>query len=854
MAGQKKKPEYVTKDDLKEVSDVLAVLTAELDDAKVELQAETKNLVDIACSELHESWQEEMAKASRSIEANRTAVSHVQATASNLVPRLDELAACQASLGERLEQGRREAEAGAQRDRQEMSAVVARIEEGLAEARSALDARAAELLARATAHAERAAEAAAGTAREELHGARAFLDQCLQQRLAALEERMRRGLEEGLAALGARLDAELAALSSKHEEAVEATTTTLRQEVSASSATARKAAKEDAARLEATHASSTAAQKAALDHVEAEVGRCLSEIERLEEQLGLAAKETQTVRGNAEQQLVTCQKENSARIVQLESHISRLQDLCSQVGGMPTRQIEWRIEHSGIQTVQGSTEGEESTGESSDKSSLFSPRFQAVGACGLQLELRLEKHRGLSAEDPQDSADCSVYLWAPGGLRLVFRIAVGSESALQRHSFDGKTPSGSRNLFCLADHVCPEDGSLCIVLEIHEAMQDVKPLFGSVHPPTAETAIAKVSAAGERDDGEQPRLPIDGALAMQQYFNHRLLELIQSQQRGLLEAMQCKIDVMRSRSIRRVQWRLDHASTLRQCFAEGVPICSTSFQAAGINGMQLVFYPSGCSGAKEGFCSFFIACPAGCTMRCWLWAGRWRREARPEPAEKHDLLGRVNFCRFDACVDPSDESVELGLEIEEAQQLARPSGSPLPGTPALQPLHPLPTAHEEADAGDATSPAAVLAAVLVPEAASSPGAGGGKDGLLCTLDRMDVSALRVQHMASSRPPTRDRSASERVKQLPSIWTTHGFRTFSELRDEASRGISRTPGTARGGSALSSETGPVLPRPSTTGGMYCTSRGGCRPTPRLFAETSKLSATVPVQKYKEYLAP
>lgn len=63
-------------------------------------------------------------------------------------------------------------------------------------------------------------------------------------------------------------------------------------------------------------------------------------------------------------------------------------------------------------------------------------------------------------------------------------------------------------------------------------------------------------------------------------------------------------------------------------------------------------------------------------MRCWLWAGRWRKEARQEVSDKTDMLGRVNFCRFENCVDPVDESVELALEIEEAQQ--QTSGTTLP--------------------------------------------------------------------------------------------------------------------------------------------------------------------------------
>merc|ERR1719197_1523523 len=87
----------------------------------------------------------------------------------------------------------------------------------------------------------------------------------------------------------------------------------------------------------------------------------------------------------------------------------------------------------------------------------------------------------------------------------------------------------------------------------------------------------------------------------------------------------------------------------------------------------------GSSGVRDGFCSFFLLCPAGCTLRCWLWAGRWKREARSEPTGKPEMLGRVNFARFENCVDPTEEFVDLAVEIEEAQMMnGRPTGSLMP--------------------------------------------------------------------------------------------------------------------------------------------------------------------------------
>eukprot|EP00438_Fugacium_kawagutii_P022385 Skav217213 [mRNA] locus=scaffold143:224235:231852:- [translate_table: standard] len=214
--------------------------------------------------------------------------------------------------------------------------------------------------------------------------------------------------------------------------------------------------------------------------------------------------------------------------------------------------------------------------------------------------------------------------------------------------------------------------------------------------------------------------------------------------------------------------------------------------------MQLVFYPQGCAGARPGFCSFFLSCPPGCTLRCWLWAGRWRREAR---AEQPDLVGRMNFARFENVIDPVDESVELVLEIEEAHQTRK-------ATTSSQPL-PLEGSKEE-----------VSTSGVGPSVEQTREVGW--------IERSDTSTSKIQHNSGKAPST-----DGAVQQLPSIWTTQGFHSFSDLDDGSNMRVS-TASTAKGGQSSPTPRPPQQARAKRKGNGPNSARQASRDT-----------------KYKEY---
>jgi hypothetical protein len=270
----------------------------------------------------------------------------------------------------------------------------------------------------------------------------------------------------------------------------------------------------------------------------------------------------------------------------------------------------------------------------------------------------------------------------------------------------------------LSEHIQP-DNTLRVCFEILEAAFSLE----------ANSSFAALGFSGLYEEEE---VPTSDTCIFTRYVNHRTLDLVQAQ-----------VDNMNSRMTRRVEWRLEQASRLPRCFSEGEPMCSTSFQAAGLDGLQLVFYPSGYEGAKSGYCSCFLYCPASSALRCWLSIGNQRREAKLAFATE-GFFGRTNFCRLDQCVDAATDEVRVVLEIDEAQQ-------------------------------DTTKP-------LIHQTSTSHMGSRPETSVMSTNDATVDSVLRIQKATGHL---------EGVKQLPSIWTSkiagaitdalEGFHHIKDLR-------------------------------------------------------------------------
>lgn len=202
-------------------------------------------------------------------------------------------------------------------------------------------------------------------------------------------------------------------------------------------------------------------------------------------------------------------------------------------------------------------------------------------------------------------------------------------------------------------------------------------------------------------------------------------------------------------------------------------MCSVAFSAAGVDNLQLLFYPCGYTGVTDGFCSFFLYAPAGATLKYVLYAGSHRRDAT-HFFEDQGAFGRSNFCRFDSIVEQDTDSIFLALEIEEAHQdiVAK-------------------VAHPLVAAGDRRSQPQIDGAV--PKA---------------------VESVVKMHRAPNKPPS---AALEEKRVLPSLWTAKSLgeqqrgssepmRSFEDLR-QSRGGLSSSSGRK---TQPQSPTSPVSP--------------------------------------------
>jgi len=647
-----------------------------------------------------------------------------------------------------------------------------------------LDQRAAE--ASRQLEAQKVVEELARCCQEEIKTVKASLEQRLEQSFEAVNAKLEvvevriREVDSKLERLGVDVStrgdtdhAAFAARFQRQDEARDSLEQSLRLELDARFREACEASSGGLAKAEAGRRQLADESQARVDELERD----------LRAQLGLVEERCKEADASLLQMQETSASQISANVERHERRIHNsevmahsLTSMVSEVANIPTRRVEWSLQNIARWLVnEGAKDGSQ---RAAPLLKWTSPEFEAAGVHGLRFEF---KHL-----EPQDAegGDCELSLMAGEGLSLMFRLYVGGGgtgvAAQLHHDFDGREPCCARPVCRLAEQISPEDGSLLVGLEILEAVIKVSAPFSSSEG-SIETASAMTSRRSSEDDvGDRGVEQLAFSTVAHRYLNHRMLELVQNQ-----------VDFMRSRMVRRIEWRIGQASMLRTRFPVGQSICSPHFGAAGVHGLQFVFYPSGYDSAKEGYCSLFIQVPEGCRLKCNLSAGRLHREARL-CFDHQGLLGRTNFGRFEHCVDHEDDLVLLALEIEQAQQNEQVAAQ-------VAECHNL---------GMSLSPSEVSVARELPAVSQRPQTSGTHPSMprsARSQNAFEASAASLPFEAGAEGGpqasgtvggvvTLQRSpgqlALEETKQLPSIWTSkpqgnitdqlEGFHLFSAL--------------------------------------------------------------------------
>lgn len=117
---------------------------------------------------------------------------------------------------------------------------------------------------------------------------------------------------------------------------------------------------------------------------------------------------------------------------------------------------------------------------------------------------------------------------------------------------------------------------------------------------------------------------------------------------------------------RRVEWTISDFSTKGAELAKGSSLWSPKFRAAGMDQMQLEFFPKGRETTTfDGFCSLFLWCPSGTKIKYQLWVGSFLRAPDEDTYNGRIGHGHSNFCPIAPEVDKQNDCVVVGVNFLE---------------------------------------------------------------------------------------------------------------------------------------------------------------------------------------------
>jgi peptidoglycan hydrolase CwlO-like protein len=326
---------------------------------------------------------------------------------------------------------------------------------------------------------------------------------------------------------------------------------------------------------------------------------------------------------------------------------------------------------------------------------LTSPPFSLCGQPDIVMEMLAipEEEPSLSAPVPPIPVpgSCSLRIWALPGLHLAFKLTLGEGSANISRRFEHKFAAGEvidskgrvsfqmKNLCQLDDIWVKKTNTVSITIEVIELRYETIDVF----PNTVTVAedgkdVMKYSEdvgdthASLTDMDEEAK---DSALAAmvgehdQEFTDELSTGRCLCSDQFLQEMVKRELQAIRNRAVRRVEWRLEGASRLLEMIRAGECVDSSIFSAAGLDRMQLHFYPRGCDisekvSAYAQACSLFLSGPSRATLRGTLVVGSHAREFEHRYKLKGDRGGRERFCKL---IPDAEDSVTLAVEISEVE-------------------------------------------------------------------------------------------------------------------------------------------------------------------------------------------
>eukprot|EP00927_Polykrikos_kofoidii_P047551 TRINITY_DN41767_c0_g1_i1.p1 TRINITY_DN41767_c0_g1~~TRINITY_DN41767_c0_g1_i1.p1 ORF type:complete len:372 (-),score=67.01 TRINITY_DN41767_c0_g1_i1:23-1075(-) len=331
-----------------------------------------------------------------------------------------------------------------------------------------------------------------------------------------------------------------------------------------------------------------------------------------------ARKETLQKRVSDVEALVLAQDINQrAELTKLNGEVAELRALAEKlereksfckpsVSEVFIRRVEWTI--TGISEKLATMQRSQS---------VWSPHFDAGGMNGLQLEFL-----PLGGGKTTYEGFCSLFLWCPGGMRVKYQLFVGSFiRAPDEDTYPENIGHGHSN-FC---PVLPEIDEYSDSVIVGAVFYEVSPL------PTTVGSLTVI-----------PR-PIEAMIARE-------------------------VEVLQNKNVNRVCWKVRGISKYLAQLPKGASLYSPLFTVAGIRELLLDFLPNGSTQTtKDGFCSLYVRCTPGVSMVITLFVGSVRKGPIKTTFTGLSGKGLPDFCLLRPQVNEDDDSVEVGLEVQNEQ-------------------------------------------------------------------------------------------------------------------------------------------------------------------------------------------
>jgi len=247
--------------------------------------------------------------------------------------------------------------------------------------------------------------------------------------------------------------------------------------------------------------------------------------------------------------------------------------------------------------------------------SLWSPEFGAMGINGIQLEFFPN-----GRESTTITGFCSLFLWCPSGTKIKYQLSVGNHlRAPDEDTYDGRMGHGHSNFCNLAAEIVDDTVTVAVdILDLERAQ------------------------AGDHASGTLK--VISGFTKWQ---------------------VRKEAELMQNKTIERVEWKLTNISQKLKNLPRGSSIYSQLFSAAGIGEILLEFYPNGSQNTtKDGFCAYYIRCPEGTSIVVTLFVGNYKKGPIAAAFDGSAGKGLPDFCELEKEIKESDDSVVVGLHIQ----------------------------------------------------------------------------------------------------------------------------------------------------------------------------------------------